>query len=41
MFLGDFTISGTNILKKSKILLKGFSMGKKVAYKIPEQYIHK
>ena len=33
-----FAISETNILDKSKILLEGFSIGKKVAYKISGQY---
>ena len=36
-----FTISESNIRKKSKISLKGCSMGKKVAYKISGQYMHK
>ena len=44
MFLGEnafFTISESKIRKKSKIVLKGFSIGYKVAYKISGQYIHK
>ena len=45
VFLGErcvfFTISETNILKKSKILLKGFFIGKKEAYNISGQCIHK
>ena len=36
-----FTISESNIRKKSKISLKGCSMGKKVAYTISGQYINK
>ena len=36
-----FTISETNIRKKSKFSLKRCSMSEKVAYKISGQYIHK
>ena len=36
-----FTVSESRTRKKSKILLKGYSIGYKVAYKISGQYIHK
>ena len=44
MILGEkcgFTISESNIRKKSKISPKGCFMGQKVAYKISGQYINK